>query len=72
MSDCDCGCCRPLTPEEYQKTFGEYDAWVASQRAQPPYPHPDTEFDMKHDLSALNLPEIRRENEEGFGVYRYE
>ena len=72
MSDCDCGCCRPLTPEEYQKTFGEYDAWVASQRAQPPYPHPDTEFDMKHDLSALNLPETRRENEEGFGVYRYE
>jgi hypothetical protein len=72
MSDCDCGCCRPLTPEEYQKTFGEYDAWVASQKAQPPYPHPDTEFDMKHDLSALNLPETRRENEEGFGVYRYE
>ena len=72
MSDCDCGCCRPLTPEEYQKTFGEYDAWVASQKAQPPYPHPDTEFDMKHDLSALNLPETRRENQEGFGVYRYE
>jgi hypothetical protein len=72
MSDCDCGCCRPLTPEEYQKTFGEYNAWVASQKAQPPYPHPDTEFDMKHDLSALNLPETRRENEEGFGVYRYE
>jgi hypothetical protein len=72
MSDCDCGCCRPLTPEEYQKTFGEYDAWVASQKAQPPYPNPDTEFDMKHDLSALNLPETRRENEEGFGVYRYE
>jgi hypothetical protein len=72
MSDCDCGCCRPLTPEEYQKTFGEYDAWVASQKAQPPYPHPDTEFDIKHDLSALNLPETRRENEEGFGVYRYE
>jgi len=72
MSDCDCGCCRPLTPEEYQKTFGEYDAWVASQKAQPPYPHPDTEFDAKHDLSALNLPETRRENEEGFGVYRYE
>ena len=72
MSDCDCGCCRPLTPEEYQKTFGEYDAWVASQKAHPPYPHPDTEFDMKHDLSALNLPETRRENEEGFGVYRYE
>jgi hypothetical protein len=72
MSDCDCGFCRPLTPEEYQKTFGEYDAWVASQKAQPPYPHPDTEFDMKHDLSALNLPETRRENEEGFGVYRYE
>jgi hypothetical protein len=72
MNDCDCGCCRPLTPEEYQKTFGEYDAWVASQKAQPPYPHPDTEFDMKHDLSALNLPETRRENEEGFGVYRYE
>jgi len=72
MSDCDCCCCRPLTPEEYQKTFGEYDAWVASQKAQPPYPHPDTEFDTKHDLSALNLPETRRENEEGFGVYRYE
>jgi len=70
MSDCDCGCCRPLTPEEYQKTFGEYDAWVASQKAQPPYPHPDTEFDMKHDSSALNLPETTRENEEGFGVYR--
>jgi len=72
MSDCDCGCCRPLTPEEYQKTFGEYDAWVEKQKAEPPYPHPDTEFDMKHDLSSLNLPETRRENEEGFGVYRYE
>jgi len=52
--------------------FGEYDAWVAKQKAEPPYPHPDTEFDMKHDLSSLNLPETRRENEEGFGVYRYE
>jgi hypothetical protein len=52
--------------------FGEYDAEVARQKAEPPYPHPDTEFDTKHDSSALNLPETRRENEEGFGVYRYE
>jgi hypothetical protein len=50
--------------------FGEYDAEVARRKAEPPYPHPDTEFDMKHDLSALNLPETKRENEEGFGVYR--
>jgi hypothetical protein len=52
--------------------FGEYEAELARQKAQPPYPHPDTEFDTKHDLSALNLPETTRENEEGFGVYRYE
>ena len=63
---------RPMTAEEYQKMFGEYDAEVARQKAEPPYPHPDTEFDFKHDSSALNLPETRRENEEGFGVYRYE
>jgi hypothetical protein len=63
---------RPMTPEEYQKMFGEYDAELARQKAEPPYPHPDTEFDFKHDSSALNLPEIKRENEEGFGVYRYE
>jgi hypothetical protein len=70
MSDCEC--CRPMTAEERQKMFGEYEAELARQKAQPPYPHPDTEFDTKHDLSALNLPETRRENEEGFGVYRYE
>jgi hypothetical protein len=50
--------------------FGEYEAELAKSKQ--PYPHPDTEFDFKHDSSALNLPETRRENEEGFGVYRYE
>jgi len=68
MSDCEC--CKPMTPEERQKMFGEYEAELAKSKQ--PYPHPDTEFDFKHDSSALNLPETTRENEEGFGVYRYE
>jgi len=70
MSDCEC--CRPMTVEERQKMFGEYEAELTRQKAEPPYPHPDTEFDFKHDSSALNLPETTKENEEGFGVYRYE
>ena len=68
----DCECCRPMTKEEKDKMFGEYEAELARQKAEAPYPHPDTEFDFKHDSSALNLPETKRENEEGFGVYRYE
>lgn len=68
----DCDCCRPMTKEEREKMFGEYEAEVARQKAQPTYPHPDTEFDTKHDFSALNLPETKRENEEGFGVFRYD
>ena len=63
---------RPMTKEEYQEMFGEYDAEVARRKAERPYPHPDTEFDSKHDLSSMNLPETKRENEEGFGVFKYD
>jgi hypothetical protein len=63
---------RPMTKEEYDKMFGEYDAEVARKKAERPYPHPDTEFDTKHDLSSMNLPETKRENEEGFGVFKYD
>jgi hypothetical protein len=61
-----------MTKEERDKMLGEYEAELARQKAEAPYPHPDTEFDFKHDSSALNLPETKRENEEGFGVFRYD
>jgi hypothetical protein len=61
-----------MTKEEREKMFGEYDAEVARQKAERLYPHPDTEFDSRHDLSSMNLPETKRENEEGFGVFRYD
>ena len=70
MKECDC--CRPMTKEEREKMFGEYDAEIARQKAERPYPHPDTEFDNKHDLCSMNLPETKRENEEGFSVFKYD
>jgi hypothetical protein len=61
-----------MTKEERENMFGEYEAELARQKAEAPYSHPDTEFDTKHDLSSMNLPETKRENEEGFGVFKYD
>ena len=34
-------------------------------------PIPDTEFDSRNDFRSLNLPETKKENAEGFGVFDY-
>ena len=41
------------------------DDWVVRSHG----PFPDSEFDSRQDMRSLNLPETKKKNAEGFGVF---